>query len=195
MTPERLTSRTFGRLTALGPCHGGRLAKWVCRCWCGNFHDAFPYHLISGQVTACDVCREDNHMITELLDMLRNYVPHAGQVSQIYTVLGLLPKDFVPILLKGLDGEVVKKMAVWSTTFIEDLNQIQWPHVGDKDAGLADYEADYLSLTKGTRYEGLRLNFEDVEQAANAIAKAIKAQNFEDAVLAAIKLSSGMAGA
>jgi hypothetical protein len=134
-------------------------------------------------------------MITALADMLRNFVPHDGQVSQIYSVLGLLPTDFIPILIKGLDSEVVKKLGEWATLFADDLNKIAWPKVSEKPAGEPTYADDFYAITEGTRYEGMRLNAEILEEKANEITRAIKAANFEEAVMAGLSLASGAFGA
>lgn len=52
MMRDDLTSRRFGRLTAVA-CAGGRRSPWVCQCDCGNKKTVLATNLKQGKIRSC----------------------------------------------------------------------------------------------------------------------------------------------
>ncbi len=128
-------------------------------------------------------------MLTELITGLN---PSVGQIAGFFTAWRKMPTPILSVLVKSMDEEMLKKIATWTETFAKHLNDLG-PDAIDQDvlAKSIEYgdETEFFDVMNATKYIGPKLNEKNLREASNAATKAIKAQNWQDAVMVGMTLA------
>ena len=99
-----------------------------------------------------------------------------------------MPTEALKLLITGLDSEAMRKLAEWADAYVSEINRMTPPPA--PDAGEPRFDDNFLDVMKGTTFHGERLSFQDLEIAANAMAKAIKAENWKQALWVGLSVAA-----
>lgn len=128
----------------------------------------------------------------DLLGLIINTNPAVSEIKEMFNGFSGMPHSLLNVVLKSLDEELLKKMATWSVSFAEEMNKISMPEDPGEDVTTPDYNEDFLDAVGATKWKGKKLTWAMIEEANNKITKAIKAENWEAAVLLGIRLAGGV---
>src|SRR3954464_15270075 len=104
-------------------------------------------------------------MLTELLSALN---PTSGQIAAFFTAFKMVPPPILKALITSLDEQMLKKIALWTETFTQHLNDLGpdaiSPEILKKslEPGTDD---DFFTVMYGTKFQGPTL---DSQTLANA---------------------------
>lgn len=129
----------------------------------------------------------------DLSSLLSALDPTISEVTTILSTFGKLNPQFVQVLLKGLDPNVLNKIATWAYQFAKKLNDLGSESFVDPDTLIASMKDndfnDFFSLMNGTAYTGPVLNWVTLDTALAQITTFIKGENWEQAILMGISLA------
>lgn len=126
-------------------------------------------------------------------NLLASLNPTSSEIAQLFWALGKVPPNVLRAIIKSLDEEMLRKFAIWSQTFIQYINDLG-PAAVDPESfreslASSGMSGDFMHVMHNTRFTGPKLDLENVSRASNKITKAIKAQNWQDAVYVGLTLS------
>lgn len=121
--------------------------------------------------------------------LLTAFNPNHSQIVQTITSLGGMPEPFLKVILSLLDEGVMRRLGEWCQTYAQIVNDVHYKREDAESVRLSNYNSDYFKVMEETRYIGQRLGNEDLEYASNQMTKAIKAQNWREAIMVGVALA------
>ena len=125
---EDLTGKRFGMLTVIkrSDNHGkaGQNARWICKCDCGNLHEAFSHCLKKGSVKSCGCLLVSMH------------TTHGYTDTPLYNVWNCIKQRCINPNYKNWDdygGRGIKLYEEWRKDFVLFRDYVmQLPHYGEE---------------------------------------------------------------
>lgn len=121
--------------------------------------------------------------------LLTAFNPNHSQIVQVIKSLGGMPEPFLKVVLAMLDDGAMRRLGEWCQTYAQIVNDVHYKHEDSASMQASNYSGDFFEVMEQTRYVGERLGNKDLEVASNYMTKAIKAQNWREAIMVGIALA------
>lgn len=128
----------------------------------------------------------------DLLTLLSTVNPTVGEIESLFKGLSKISPSILQVLLKSVDENMIAKIAQWSTIYIGKVNDLGPAPIDQNTMNESNESADssnFMDVMKGTKYVGPRLSAQDLDTASNMLTKAIKANNWEQAIQVGIAIA------
>lgn len=114
-------------------------------------------------------------------------------ITKVIAALSQIPAPALTMLVNGMNPDLVKTLGQWSEAYVQEVNRMVAP-VSGPQSGEPNFSLTILDVMNGTTFQGTKLTFADLAIATNESAKAIKAENWKQALMFALSLA-GKVGA
>jgi hypothetical protein len=133
--------------------------------------------------------------MTQVLDILGAFNPTLGEITATLSGLSKIPTPVLVPFLKGLDEDMIRKLATWSDTFVKHINDLGPDRISAGElAASMDYgtATDFFDVMSNTKFVGTKMDLETISQASNMMTKAIKGENWQQAIQVGLSLAKLM---
>jgi hypothetical protein len=128
-----------------------------------------------------------------LLASIASLSPLPHQIATTMGLLGRIPEDIRGVLLSSLNEEMLEKIASWSTTFVEELNRL--PNCSPISLRrLVDptLDTEFFEVMARVGLDVPLLDAADLAEVNNAMTKAVKAENWKEAIGVALSIAGNV---
>lgn len=128
----------------------------------------------------------------DIISLISSVNPTVNEIVSLFKGFSKMSPSMYQFLLKAIDEHLLEKIAQWSQVFIKHVNDLGpdaiLPYVLD-DAEKPVSSDDFMSVMKDAEYRGPKLSASDLQEVSNAVTKAIKANDWEQAVQVGIGIA------
>lgn len=119
--------------------------------------------------------------------------PATSQIASTMGLLGRIPQEIQQVLLGSLTEEMLQKLATWSTTFIDEVNKLpECNPVNLRRLVDPHLDSDYFATMAQAGLDVPLLDAADLATINNTMTKAIKAENWKEAIGVALSIAGNI---
>lgn len=118
--------------------------------------------------------------ISGVFDFFGALNPSGAEVQQVFFGLGKLPPEVLKALVSSLDEAAIRKLANWAEIFVSQLNAVKRAQAFPEHS--PNYSDDFIAVMAGAKFLGDKLDLSTLDEAQNEMTKAIKAENWKQAL-------------
>lgn len=128
-------------------------------------------------------------MGVDLISVLGALNPTAGEITGLFSGFKAIPSPILQAILQGLDENVLRKLATYSSAFAKKINELGPTGVDPSVGENSPHASDFFSTMNAAGYKGPKLDWDTLTAAADMITLAIKAEDWQQAVAVGMSLA------